>query len=1846
MAPTTALPAHMIASYDAMLGLVKVSGELSEQMRRLKSHYDITNGSVRDSVDAYRSMQVVSYKLFNDWTKGKSVNTELIRQYGEHAQKVRELDKQYESLIRIQKALDLSTKTVAEKFAMAGNAISKLTLGGVQMAAKLTTLAVSYDVLKDKLINYNRAVFDGMRIGERYGDSFSKFNSALEQVRKTTAFSRQDFADLNLAMKQMMVGLPMTSDQVAKLAGTLSGKLGWSADQAKKAIIDMMPLQNKLPSIFDRIKDAQNAYNRSTTDGANASKALYNQLRAIGATGSEIENVLNFITNPSVNLQQWVNFEKSISKSKQSIEDANLVIAEKMEPGLRAVAETQAKLAEQIAKLPSGLMLSVGAFAFIGVEAAKVLSTVINISKSIGGMRAMTAAATGGMSIRGVAGAGLATAAVAYGGDKLGDWATSRYLDRYDPESGAPDEQHNRRGAARVHAATNAMTGAGIGATWGYKLGGGRGAAIGSAIGFVAGGAIGGVEGWMQGGDATEKQKKQHAAHMQSKDENKSMQEVRAARLQLIADAAGISVKEKASTEESLQAIKNETDLHKQKNALASAYRQGLVTDQQMTKAISKNYSDGAEAQQKVAEIITETLSGLKDMDNLSRSIERAVQGQRKELDTASDVYKQIADAGREVADLLGSGMISKDFAKSIMESGVSAQESIAKITAKKAALSYIEAFSSNPEVMSRVFGNTDIASEKLAAQVEPVKKAAMELNAARNNMFKELDVAKPEDKSGIEKKYASVIQAAQEKLEKTKETFLGDKSIDVSNKFGLNEVKAAIAATNEEMSRLKAQAVNGVLSDADLKKLEGLRDTQTMLINGAKEWAAVISGPITQAYENVVKNFQTDVGLQEQLIGLGESRLALAEKMGLAQSYRALKDQIGLVYERYQLESKTYKQLEATTAKTNAQLGLHVDINSVINNTKTVEQARAEAIATAGGDTAKIAQINTFVNESLKKQIGSMTNMVQLEGKLAELTKTWREGWMSAMEEEVINAGDFAAVIGIGDKNIPEKIAVGAPDTFRYGGTNRAALDDYTMQQLRYGRAPRFTNQLGQIDGNIQQPSPLMNYSNATAWNPQTQEALHSAIADAVQKGITTVNMGGSPVAVSQMGNIAEATLNASTTTVNGTGIVLNINGQSLKLGEHLRASNKSNQPGNPDTGLPRGQQAPAFASGGRVGSKAPVLSYLTGSPGHVDPRAMANAARARDVYSRTHLMLKEASASPERQGQAHDVLAGIHDVKKAKARSPKGKIGPKGYGLLGAGISIGSSLIGKAIVDSSDSDIAFHSGHAISTVGQTAGLSIGLAGLQGTSAAAAVSVPGLGQMAATGIAGYYIGHEIGNWVDPDMKKRSRMVKGYENRLVKEAQTKGTSQERALLQRRLDEINQEARMYPDRYGRTGLQRKSTTPFSNLAEAETAKRASLNRMRIEESGKAGRSQIVEMHKRQESVSRESSNIAKMGKSVGMTESESFKRFSASEEQLDHLQRMSKMKGGLSKSQEEQLGRFPKSAVQLTELMDKQKAALADQKMEASQRVILQHEYNMTLAKRTAAIMEGDKKSGLVQRERAPDGRVVAVSPARPGVLDVYKQEMDAKKQEKAEASANLAKQEMEKNPNALGRFKTDAGEFYASYNNMGVKTAVQTAMPPTKEEPIKNPTPEQINQRAARVLDQEAHEKYVKEHPNAVGRSPTGQRIVRAANGGAIEPGSFIVKQSAASANADMLNSIGAGWVTGGVPGKDSVMFDVMATGGTPSNTRALLMPGEAVVPPEFASIGEAINSGVQAFGDGGMPERAAARDISSSSHAAGMGSSRSPSGDGGTMRFELSPEVAELLRFQGKGDYQNGSAP
>jgi hypothetical protein len=110
-------------------------------------------------------------------------------------------------------------------------------------------------------------------------------------------------------------------------------------------------------------------------------------------------------------------------------------------------------------------------------------------------------------------------------------------------------------------------------------------------------------------------------------------------------------------------------------------------------------------------------------------------------------------------------------------------------------------------------------------------------------------------------------------------------------------------------------------------------------------------------------------------------------------------------------------------------------------------------------------------------------------------------------------------------------------------------------------------------------------------------------------------------------------------------------------------------------------------------------------------------------------------------------------------------------------------------------------------------------------------------------------------------------------------------------------------------------------------------------------------------------------------------------------------------------------------------------------------------------------------------------------------------------------------------------------------------------------------------------------------------------------------PGSFIVKEEKAGEHKELLDMLGARKVEGGTPHKDSVLVPVK---GKPP---VLATPGERILPPRLAEIGEAINKGaLEGFQRGGLVAAPPAINI-------------------GGVRVDLAPLVDELRMLRSKND-------
>ena len=1822
MAELSTLKDHFRTAADELENLLQRSHSLSGELQRQQSDMLRLTSAGAQVVASYKAMQTNAVAIGKEWVNHHNISVKLVKDYGEQAKAVNELKKQYAELERIQKILDLAAKSTSEKMQASFDTMGRVAGGAVGLAARLTTLGLSYEHLKNTLLDFNRSAFEGMRVGERYGDSTDKLARSLKIASSQTALSQKDFVDLNLTIKQLTVGLPMTSEAVVRFAATLTNKLGWSAEQVKKGMTDLLPLQNKLPSLFDRITKAQNDQSGSTVKAAASVKMLTDKLYAMGASREEVEKVLNVVTKPKFEFDKWMAFEKTIAKSKQTIQDVNLEIANKMQLGLEAVAKTQAQIAKLINVLPSGIMLAVAGFALMGVAVGKVLFQLSQVS-SIMKMLPAYAAATGAGLDKGslksfgktmASGAGAVAAnAAPIAGAAFGDWASSRYLgttEDYDPAKGAPKD--GRWGAALSEGGANALGWGATGAYYGKKFAGKRGMLIGGGIGSIAGMIGGGISGYLKGGDANAEKQSKYADYQGD-------QVAAAGQMGMAARGAGVKVGEGASRKEILEAIKQETDLGKQKAAYEALYSMGAVKTAEVQDGILKNVKNEKTAREATVNIVTKILSGVNGIQDVERQIERSVEGQTQELEAQIQIYNKLAEVGKAAASSLEAGTLGTEMANMLMTQGMDAYQQQASAIGKQAVLAYVKAFSDNEGVMSKLNPMEKMSSQQIQEAEKQVQDQSMKIAKMKEDLAqKESGVKDSGQKAKVHEAGIAAIQQERDALAGlTEQMNKMEAGADFTKAFNMGDVNKGIEEINVKIKKLREEQAAGNKQTLDAKGgwqdidtvLDGLLSKQGQMVDLAGKYAAIVAGPINQAFATATAGTKREIGMQDQLIGLGEARLALAEKMGMPQSYRALKDQVALTYQQYQNNEKVVKQQQDVVRQLEIQYKTSIDVQSVLNGTKTIEQVIGEAKEKSLGTAKMTGEAEIAAVAAIKNQVGATTQMVNLEGKLAELTKTWREGWLDAMEETVINAGDFTAIIGMGGKNVPEAIAAGRPDTFRYGGVNRQAMDAAQQRELQSGQAPRFTDAYGNISGDIQKANPLMKNSNVVSWNPA--------------QGVGAAAAGMIPVlAPGQAGAAGMEAAAQDVANRSGSRTFIPANAGPLAPGEYGAAGNKTlgvQQPGGPHTGLPNPTMvSPTFtnldSSANNLNTAAANLNNAADKFASVIPNLSAHGGAT--ATKSNGGVVRAAGGGMLRLGGGGTATPKISDAVRrdaekhlaARAASSEegmakiasrgralGNLRSGGASLAGMAISAGASYLGGELEQDS-SRSARNVGRGLDIGGQAAGLGLTIAGAAGATAlGAAIAIP------ATAYAGWELGSTINKEVIGE--EGNEFLGNKMGGAWSWAAGQGSSRQKGKESAALDKLN---RKLGTSYGSFEEMNRATTE-KNMAKKAMQQNA------------------------QDKQSREAWEFASIQKVKQMVMADAGLTAGAGEQRIKQLN--DEMMGGRKGEENWRLkgasGQFSKGAVEAQAELEKlvqKRNATKDQQQLAD----IQHRIDMKVMEKQISLIQSPAGISLINKEKD-----VGPKPGDAIIAKVAAQQAVKQGRSSEEVLAAIRRHKIE--------------EEYLTFNKP-VNVAQKLAHNPYAEKLAGMYKGDTASGRDAMLaagnnlrpdrLEGQGPSDRLEGHVTSGRLEGSGPRsLLRRAGGGAIESGSFVVKASQAGGAAGIP---GVGYVTGGTPGKDSVMFDVLAGGGSPSGTQALLMPGEAIVPPSFAGIGQAINDGIMSFSDGGL---AAARDIATTSPrgvGAGIGGG---GGSGVTHTFELSEDVKSFLRLP-SGTQLNGTTP
>ena len=255
-------------------------------------------------------------------------------------------------------------------------------------------LGFSYNELSQSLLKFNRNVFTSLRIGSVYGESLGSIEKAMNRVRSTTTLSQQDFAEMAASIKNVYIGIPPTTEEIGKMASEMQKRFGYSSEATQKLMGDLSAMQQRMPDMWDAIREAQDAYGRSMGEGGAKATILMARMQALGFSASEVRDAMSSIRPPTFESGGVLDFEKKLSKNKQTIEDSQLKLSQNLKPALEAMSSTMAQLAKTVGNLNSTIqnlaatmlvLEGVGVRVF-GAKMAGWIDNATGLSAGLGGV--------------------------------------------------------------------------------------------------------------------------------------------------------------------------------------------------------------------------------------------------------------------------------------------------------------------------------------------------------------------------------------------------------------------------------------------------------------------------------------------------------------------------------------------------------------------------------------------------------------------------------------------------------------------------------------------------------------------------------------------------------------------------------------------------------------------------------------------------------------------------------------------------------------------------------------------------------------------------------------------------------------------------------------------------------------------------------------------------------------------------------------------------------------------------------------------------------------------------------------------------------------------------------------------------------------------------------------------------------------------------------------------------------------------------------------------------------------------------------------------------------------------
>lgn len=1045
----------------------------------LREQNDFEKGT-GELAKATATFKQVAMGLGIQLAKTNSVSRETARNFYEAARGVREAAKAAREMELRYKGMQLAAMSVGDifmattdKVVQFGNSIQKL--AGIGVAG-----GVGLKALTDANLSFKRALFESDKIASRYGESLGSMKKAFATIRSATEMSQQDFANLNKSIKELYLGIPPTTQAIAKMVQELRGRVGYSDDVITKTLEGLVGLQSKVPQIMESVTAAWEAAAKGQGDAANK-MAL--QMRLLlsqsGATRGEIEKVMAAMEPRSAgDRSPFLNFEQGMAKAEQRAKDAQIALAIKLEPTLRLINNLLTKMADILSGVDGGFANAAAKVAAFALPFAGAVTGIKNLSNAYKVLKtAMAIRGAGvGASLLGVGAGGTVAAG---GGAAAMKAASMMRMGRFAGGAAplitagfAGYDEYRSRVAAGQSGSQAALHGGGrmAASMAGGWLGMKTGALVGSAFGpagTVIGGAIGGIGGSLVGSSLYRKAAGSigpggAGGAGEPKDEQ-SIQRIeiftraRKEQAELFASQAGLfsdnyaggakEVRKLLQTEEGINKVRD-LAIAKQIEGKSLAerivfaeneLRKGTIARSEAITLIAGKEKDVATATKEVERISKSLVDIDRQRYEHSSQIQAAMDKQLQIYNKLSEVGSRTVDGlAQSIARLQGEGLFRDGFGDTF-ENAVKSQEAVVEASSKKMQAVLFRNLAGRGEIKDLdVFIN--LKDDKVKGQVEAARKGIKESLSKEDSLLvqiqkKEEELPRAKGNEEATGALLAEIEALRAELDAAKEASKGFND----TLMGLATVLPDADNLRDKLTELHKQQASFIASGGDIKSIE-----YNALVNQIDEISAAYNEATLAAQKlNTVKSQEAEskekamLANNERAIQLSKQRISLAESMnmGMARTWKYTKETVALQERELQLLTQQSERFGQLMQQAAGQAGLKLDLNFADADLEAFLADVQKRLIEQRVPLEKQKDIMSAITTQANKRLDVEGKILQTSGEIMETTKQMREGWLEAVQGSMMGFGDMEKIIGTQDKSVTQLLAHGAPATYKYGG-------------------------------------------------------------------------------------------------------------------------------------------------------------------------------------------------------------------------------------------------------------------------------------------------------------------------------------------------------------------------------------------------------------------------------------------------------------------------------------------------------------------------------------------------------------------------------------------------------------------------------------------------------------------------------------------------------------------------------------------------------------------------------------------------------------------------------------------